>query len=302
MSIPLGITFSHRQLRHLGIDVDFALQSATDLHFSHIRLGTYWSEIEKHPGEYNFALLLRELEHCERSNQPVVLTLGLKAPRWPEFYWPDFFSDEQKNAEDEDAQKKILEYIKNTVFATQKFSCITHWQIENEPLDPSGAENKTIPLPLLQKEMRLVKSLDARPLIVTAWGNSLSSRDTLQKLDGLSDIIGVDLYFSQHIAAMLNQSLYSGPLFSDSQLKDMFACATQPVWITELQAEPWEHSDEAYRSEHTPSFSPEILQKNVARALRLQPAEILLWGFEYWLYRSQHGDNRYLEIVQKILR
>src|SRR5690606_18841192 len=128
------------------------------------------------------------VEIFEQAQQPLVITLGVKAPRWPEFYYPAWI--EHKTTSHESTRIAILTLIEKTMQQLQKFSCITHWQVENEPLDPSGPEQEKISLDFLKAEIALVRSLDARPIIVSVWGNDAIKRGFLPALAPLADIIG----------------------------------------------------------------------------------------------------------------
>jgi hypothetical protein len=302
MSAPIGISFSPQQISHLGLDADQSLRVAIDLHFAHIRLGTHWSEIEKEEGVYDFSQLHHLLNICEKAHQPVVLTVGVKAPRWPEFYWPDWLPAEQRTPANTRTQEKILQFLMRAVMRSKKISCITHWQIENEPLDPSGPENLALPLEFLQKEVELVKNIDQRPVLLTAWGNALSQRGFFAQLATIADIVGIDVYYQQFVAHLLGKSLYAGPRDADQKIQQIIDRVPKPVWITELQAEPWEKDDFTYRAGEPKSMSPRILKENLLRAPRSGAQEILLWGFEYWLYREKIGDTRYMQLIKNSLQ
>ncbi len=299
MKHKLGITFSPPHLEHLKIPVEDALKKAFEYNFSHIRLGTYWNRIESKPGHYDFSELTSILSVCESANQPVVVTVGVKAPRWPEYYWPDFITT--KNTDNSETQHHLLLFIKNTILKLQTFKCITHWQIENEPYDPSGPMHLAISDKFLNEEVQLARRLDSRPLIISLWGNDLLSRDFFSKAEKLGDIVGLDIYYKQFNRQFFNSSKYRGPDQSDRELQKYLRSSSKPLWITELQAEPWEKNDKAYRSQSPSSMSPERLQENILKAQRLPIEEILLWGYEYWLWRSQKGDNRYLDTIRRNL-
>ncbi|MBT4124168.1 MAG: hypothetical protein HN981_05160 [Candidatus Pacebacteria bacterium] len=301
-NLLIGITFSHPHLEHLGLDKQKSLKKALAMNFSHIRLGAYWSEIEKIKNKHDFSDLLEILEQCEKEKQPIVMTVGVKAPRWPEFYWPEYIKE--KNTENKNTQKNIIYFIKKTVKTLQKFSCITHWQIENEPLDPSGPSNKSISLDFLKQEISLVKKLDNRPVIINLWGNNFISRKFFQPTEKIADIIGLDFYPKQFVKNILRKNIYinyHGPHQSKSAIKKLLNKSSKPVWITELQAEPWEKNEQGYLSKNPKSISPQQLEKNIQQASKLPIQEILLWGFEYWLWQEKNGNSEYLEIVEKHL-
>lgn len=282
--IPIGATFSHPHLEHLYIPLDFAFQETLKHNFVHLRLGAYWNRIEKNPDQYDFEELVSLLTFFEENKQKIILTLGVKAPRWPEFYWPDFIV--QKNTTNKETQERILKFIRAVIETTRHFTCITHYQVENEPFDLSGPENLSIAEDFLKQEVELVRQLDKRPIILTLWGNDLLSRGFFKRAEEMADIIGLDLYYKQFVTQVFGKNIYKGPSQSDSALRKLINSSTKPVWITELQAEPWEKDERGYLSKNPGSISPKQLQQNIERAKKLPVQEILLWGFEYWLWRK----------------
>ena len=152
-----GTTFSHRQLQHLSCSVSDALDKAIELNFDYLRICIYWDEIEKVEGEYDWSQLEKILAVCEKRQQSVVLTLGVKAPRYPEFHFPNWI--ENKNLNNIKTQKKILNFVEKSVARFKNLACIKYYQIENEALDPSGPDDLTIPLSLLKKESFYQNSL-----------------------------------------------------------------------------------------------------------------------------------------------
>lgn len=296
MNAFFGTTLSPSHLRFLGVSPKSALDTAFALKFSHIRLGVYWNEIEKVKGVYDFRELSEILSRCEANRQDIVLTVGVKAPRWPEYYYPSHIK--VKDTENEETQIAILQFIKKTINETKHYSCITHWQIENEPLDPSGPFNMEISRTFLEKEIETIKNMDIRPIIVTLWGNDLKKRKLFPTALKLGDIIGVDLYYRQHQGERFGRSVYRGPDHSDTWLSHLIATAKKPVWITELQAEPWEKNNEEYLADFPKSMSPLILEEHIKRACMLPAKELFLWGFEYWVYRAQKGDRSFLDLVE----
>lgn len=300
--IRFGITFSHTRLDYLKIPINDALDLALEMGFAHLRLASYWQEIEKNKGVYDFSELEYILNRCEKTGQMVIMNVGVKSPRWPEFYWPGYLKE--KNFNNSEARKRTLSFIETAVRTLKKFSCITHWQVENEPLDPSGPEEEsgpedsTIPFNFLKKEVELVRKLDSRPILLTLWGNDLESRQLFPDVSSISDLVGLDIYYKQPIK---NGSGYEGPRTNDNYLREIVRTSPKEVIISELQAEPWEKEGSGYLSKNPESISPKLLESNLKKALSLGVKEIILWGFEYWCYRKSQGDTRYLEVIQNAL-
>lgn len=296
--MKLGITFSHQHASFLKLDPINSLSTLSGLPFDIIRLGIYWNEIQPKQNIFDFSKVKALLDICESQKKEVVLTLGMKAPRWPEFYLPQWI-DEKKKTE------AILNHISVCVKNLGNYSSIKYWQVENEPFDPSGPEDTIVPPELLNKEVELVRSIDLqRKIIINLWGNDMIKRNTIAYAAPLADIIGIDLYYRQYTKTFLGRSQYRKPQSSEKTILHAVKHYNKPLWITELQAEPWEASMDknGYFSENPKSISPQLIENNFELACKCHPEAILFWGAEYWLWREKQGDNSYIESVKKLLR
>jgi len=297
--MQFGISLSHRQLNKLNIDLDYALSESIKQHLAFVRLSLYWDEIEKKPSIYDFSKIKKILNFYQRHQQAIILTVGVKAQRWPEYYWPKFIKEQNLN--NRQTRKLLLKFIEVSIKELKTYSCIEYWQLENEPLDPSGPNHDAIPLNFLQKEAELVKILDQRPVIITLWGNDIIKRNLLAKISTITDEIGLDLYYKQFIGEVFGQSIYRGPLSSSKQLKKYLAKFPEiNFWITELQAEPWEKDEKVYLNANPKSINPQQLLYNLKEAKALGADRILLWGFEYWLFKKLKGDDGYYAKIKEL--
>ncbi len=69
--------------------------------------------------------------------------------------------------------------------------------------------------------------------------------------------------------------------------------------MTEAQAEPWEASSETRANPL--SVSPEAIQPLMSDLVAANVELVLLWGCEYWLWRQQQGDPRWIDTVTSML-
>lgn len=289
--MKLGTTFSHRHLISLGLEPQSAFRSLLDLKFDLIRLCGYLDELWPSSDNFYFKQLDWYLEQCEASGQSCLLTLGMKAPRWPEFYLPGWLT--KRNL-----VHYLPEYICQAIQYFGKYSCIHYWQIENEPLDPSGPNKQQVDFEVLQAEVAAARQTGTDlPIILTAWGNELKQRNIAIKMASLADIIGIDMYY--RVPAFWK--FYTGPAASDNYYRDLPGKLNKPVWLAELQAEPWEKTV-IPPIHHTPSMNPSRLKTNLAQATLLQYPVVLLWGFEYWYWLRQQGYPEYWKTVTEIIR
>lgn len=293
----LGATYSHHQATWLDLKPVESLKAICTWPIKMIRLGAYWDEIEKEPGEYDFSKLIQQLEICQQTDKKVVLSLGIKAPRWPEFYFPDHVEPDINLPT---TQAKARQFIQVTIQTIRSFNNISHWQIENEPLDPSGPHQQTIPLSFLQSEVDLVRQLDSRPIIINLWGNDLSTRGNLDQAAALADIVGIDLYYKQFMMNVLGKNIYAGPRDSANHLSEILTNSSKPAWIMELQAEPWEKDGAGYKKSNPGSFNVSQLQKNWQAAQKLPVEAVFFWGVEYWLWQQQQGNNQFVNWTKQL--
>lgn len=291
-----GITYSKKYATELGLDwKKLYLKILNDLDVKYIRLPVYWDDIEKREGVFDFSDYIFMIEEGEKRGIEFVLNFGMRTPRWPECHVPEWISLHDK----EFLQEKTLTMIEKTLKVFQKYNSITHFQVENEPLlnsfgiCPKGDYN------FLKKEIELVKSIDDRPIIITATGElSLWSREA-----ELADVFGTTMYRVVH-------NPYFGyvkyPLFESFYRSKAKALKLEKenVFIVELQAEPWMPLEEILKAkgdEHLKSFSLEQFKANLRFAANTDFARAYLWGVEWWYFRDIVAeDSSYLDFAKEI--
>src|SRR6202171_3087514 len=82
--VQVGTSFSPFRAGYLGLDYKTAFKRLEALHFKVIRLSTYWDQVDRE-GYDQLDWLMSE---ARKSNQPIALTVGMKALGWPEFFIP----------------------------------------------------------------------------------------------------------------------------------------------------------------------------------------------------------------------
>src|SRR3990167_1148280 len=111
--MPIGTTYSHKFAKYLQLDHQKSFNDIIALNFNIIRLCCYWDEIQPTKTSYDFSSIQWMLDVCEKHNQNVVLTIGMKAPRYPEFYIPSWVGS--KNPDD--ASAHVMIFIEKTIQA-----------------------------------------------------------------------------------------------------------------------------------------------------------------------------------------
>ncbi len=283
-----GLNFSTTRARELGFDpyVLYADMIA-DLKPAQIRLPAYWDEIEPIQNQFDFSQYDRMLDLAAKTNTKVILALGKKAPRWPECHqpgWVNTLSVEQQQEAQRQMMVSAVEHFK-------KYQIITIWQVENEPLLSFGDDCDKIPRGFLKEEIKLVKSLDSRPILVTDGGEM--GRWLPVATTG-ADLFGTTMYRVIH-------SKYTGGYFKYPLPSWYFRIKAgilttlrpQPILGVELQAEPWVADGILNTDLQTQSalMNPKIFHEYIQYAQSAGFGDNYLWGVEWWYWMAKTQND-----------
>ncbi|HEX6510674.1 MAG TPA: beta-galactosidase [Chloroflexota bacterium] len=304
----VGFTFSERQADYLDVSWRQAFQAAMELMPNLVRLGAYWDSIETTPGKYDFSTLDWMLDNIPPQSS-VLLVVGMKAPRWPEYYLPGWLRKSVSVgsggdvAQDPLVRKATLRFVSQVVRHVRGRANVKYWQVENEPLDPSGPQQWTIDGDFLAQEIGLVRSLDGtRPIVASMfvdtsplgalppWRGQL--QDRARQLLGLVDVLGLDVYPVRPVASQSIQASLKWPVWVwEARVRDlqqMAQAAGKQTWISEAQAEPWLPARLVYTgSAPSRNAAPSLTTSTVDRLQQDGFNTILLWGVEYWYMRIE---------------
>jgi hypothetical protein len=294
----LGATFSEPYALSLGLDPPEVLRAiARDLALQPLRLCTYWDRTERQAGHFDFQSLDWQIEDTIGADLDIILTVGQKAPRWPEFYVPSWTSRLAP-----DFEQHLLRFIDATVRRFRD-APISVWQVENEPYVSFGGP--PIDDRLLRREIDVVRSLDARPVMLT---ESAAKRDW-RRAARCSDILGVNLYARVWRRTWTNPFLggymnIAVPASRYNRLRRKVSPSLQDVIVAELQAEPWGPKPVTglTPAETARTMTPDRLRRNVALATDAGFTTALLWGAEWWYYQRQRGDPSMWNAVTSLVQ
>lgn len=297
--LKFGTSFSLHRCSELSLDKPAVLRASLDeLGFRRYRLMSYWNIHESKPGRYNFDELDWQVEMIEKEKGEITFCLGKRQPRWPECHLPAWAAELPKG----EWYQALNDFIETIVKRYQSSPAIVSWQLENEALlkkfghCPDQDYNRD----RLVAELKLVKRLDPnRPVIMTlsdSWG--------LPWRRPQPDAFGLSLYRTTINSA--GQYSYSKrpALFYKLRAALIKALRGKPVFIHELQAEPWlPHSlRKSTIEEQLALMSPEILKTNLDFAVRTGLAPIDLWGLEWWYWLRQQGHPEVWQAVSEALK
>lgn len=314
----LGTTFSQLQCRYIGLDYRETFSHICSLGFDRIRLCSYWNEIESIENQFDFSTLDWLLEESNRHGIEVVLTVGMKAPRWPEFHFPDWLRaryDTTGNPKPVDRNPVIgeltLNFIDKVMRHTRHAPNLKYWQVENEPftrLDITAG--RFLSYEFVQREVELVRSLalpGQKILLTNALtlpaAQFIEDEHAFRESLALADAVGINVYSKVPAG---NSRFYIQPLgpywkklktWQQTLLKN-----GKEDWIAESQAEPWEPNElVAMNKTEYPSSSPKQTEKLVTSLTDIGYGTVMLWGCEYWYWQKQNGRDSWWSVVQQLL-
>jgi len=316
-SVSIGVTFSSRTLLLDGdpVDPDPVYEDLLGRPFTYLRLGAYWDEITAD----GYAALDAQMDAAAAAGKQVLLVVGAKAPRWPEFWLPTEMRQHGAEpfgivGEHPRLRGAVLEHVTEVVMRYSDHPALYAWQVENEPLDPAGPSQWRVDAELLAAEVELVRFLDpGRPVALTfflelprgcpepldlgdcdlprlLFGPPSDRADNLLRLLRPGDILGADVYTAIGSTQVTEDwTAYAARWASAAQRSGV------RFWITELQAEPWETARTRATNGNAGTVTADRTDVLVTDAAVRSGAEaVLLWGAEHW-WRQREADPSWME-------
>lgn len=288
-----GATFSQKFAKELGLDwKETYIAILDDLKVKNLRLPSYWDEIEKEEGIYDFEDLDYMISEASDRNINLIVTLGQRQPRWPECHLPEWVSN------DSDKDEKLLKLITAIVNRYKENSNITNWQIENEAFLGTFGVCPALDQEFLNKEIQLVKSLDSRPIIITASGEMSSWRKEV----AVGDVFGATTYkivYNSYFGFIK----YPFPSGFYNLKARLAGAQPEKSLLIELQTEPWVpqgNMKDLTVKEINDSMSLDQFKGNLQYALNEKFEKIYVWGVEWWYWQKLYGNPEYWKIGQYI--
>lgn len=323
-AMRIGTSYSPVQCEYFGMDWKKTYIEVLEAGFDIVRLGSYWNKIEKTEGVYDFSALDWQITEAEQRGIPIVLTVGMKAPRWPEYFLPEWLLKQVRLPERKDVSKNkrvrdlTLGFIEKVVTRYKERSIIVVWQVENETLNRIGEKSWYIGTDFLREEVKLVRKLDGgkRPILVTSatypnkflrvLAKLFSCANPIEQYIDMADIIGINVYptigykfleMGIHFKANKNERI---KYFTS--VKNYIEENGKEVWVTELQAEPWEPGHLVYMDEEVPiSGDPKETEQFFLELKDIGIKTIFLWGVEYWWFREwKYEDKEWEELFLEL--
>lgn len=281
-----------------------------------VRLSIQWDEVEPREGVFDYAVPDALIASAARNHATVMLSVGMKAQRHPEYYIPDWalagldLPNGAVVSDEPHLRELALAMVERTVQRYMNSTTVDSWGAENEAYIASHRSDRWSLSPdYVAQVVKTIHGNDPqrRPVSINhaqhfvmdqRWRNAV--RD--------SDVLGQSMYparngqvFGVRLVANIMEI---GPLMPNYAYQAKTAVkAGKQFWVTELQGEPWTDVDSRLITPSNPShnLTADGLRENIGYARRTGAARIYLWGAEWWLYQQGLGDNSWLAVVREAL-
>ena len=291
--ISYGVTFSKKQSIDLGLDwKENYLAILDDLGVKKLRLSAYWDDVEKENNIYTWEDLDWQINEAEKRGTEIILSIGMRLPRWPECHPPDWI----KNKNQEEKNKETLEYIENTINRYKDRESIKVWQIENEPFLPHFGECPDLDKDFLDMEIALARELDTRPILVSDSGELSLWVPAAAR----ADIFGTTMYrdtYSEALKSYIHYPIEPGFFRFKKNISRFFA--NPEKWLViELQGEPWgpEPFQNLSSEERDKTMSYEKFLDIIEFSRKTGFQEFYFWGVEWWYWEKEvNNEGRFWE-------
>lgn len=295
--LQYGVTFIPNYARYLGVEPEETMIALRDdLGFRRFRLVSYWSSIEKAPGEYDFSELDWQFEKVAEVNGEVTLAIGIRQPRWPECHIPEMYHGQNID----ELYPKLEKFMSAVVDRYKNHPSLESYQLENEFFLKVFGECPDFSRERLEKEYKLVKSIDSDTPIILSLANNYWGVPTG---DPRPDIFGVSVY-KRVFDYTITKDYFEYPFPSwyytgRAGLKQLLT--GRKTMLHELQAEPWAPVGmvDASIEEQNKSMDAKRLKERIEYGKNTGFHKIDLWGGEWWYWRmKQHNDPSLWETVR----
>lgn len=284
-----GVTFINNYAEYFELDPrETMLALRDDLGFRRFRLVSYWSDIEKTKGTYDFSELDWQFKQVEDVSGEVTLAIGLRQPRWPECHLPVWAKGKTMN----ELYPDLEAFIKAVVERYKDSPALESYQLENEYFLEVFGVCKDFSRQRLQNEFDLVKRADPDTPIILSLANNYFGLPTGQPRP---DRFGVSVYkrvydytvTKRYFEYPFTPWYYAGragftELFTGKQ-----------SMLHELQAEPWAPMPlkQASIAEQDKSMNAELLAERLDYGQSTGFKQIDLWGGEWWYWRLKKFND-----------
>jgi hypothetical protein len=297
-SLEPGVTFSQTYAASINLNWREALTAVLDdLGVRRFRIPVYWSVVEPSRGNYDWSSIDFQMDEIARRNGTVLLAIGLKLPRWPECWMPEW----AKTLPTDQEHAARLAYLTAAVERYKNHPALQAWQVENEARFPFGI----CPPPshaFHQQEIAHVSTLDPSHEVVTTDAGEMS---TWIPTGRLVERLGVSVY---RVVRFPWGSIWTYdwiPPYWYARRAVLVKPWVKEVFVSEFQMEPWLEKGvlETDIETQKQTFDLDRMHKNFSFAERMRMSEIYFWGVEWWWWmKTQQGDPTFWDQAKEFFQ
>jgi hypothetical protein len=280
----LGTSFIPAYAESLGLNAEGTMDALiNDVGVRHFRLVSYWDQLERQPGTYDFTQLDWQFKKAEAANAKITLSLGLRQPRWPECHMPSWAAGQTQ----QQWQPQLEKFIEATVNRYKSSPALDSYQLENEYFLKGFGTCTNWDRNRLISEYNLVKKTDPHHrLIVTRSNNAIG----WPAGEPQPDEFGISIYKRVWSPVTHSYFEYPFPAWYYGFVAGFQKIVTgKDMIIHELQAEAWtphgQTMAETPLEEQNKSFDAKRFVDRVQYGKDTGMREMYLWSGEYWYYR-----------------
>lgn len=283
--LQLGVSFIPDYASSLGVDPQQAMDSLINIGVKQFRLVSYWSDGEPAQGQYDFSQLDWQFKKAEAAHAKVILTVGLRQPRWPECHAPNWVNLKAPQGQ---WQPQLINYMQAVVQRYKNSPSLESYQLENEYFLQGFGICNNFDRGRLVSEYSLLKKLDpTHPVIIGRSNNSLGFPTGQPQPDEFS----VSVYKRVWDAGVTHRYLeYPQPSWFYGFLagyQKLFL--HRDMMVAEMQAEAWPPNGQTIQqtslAEQNKSLDAKRLEGRFNYGKATGMRQIEMWGAEYWYYR-----------------
>ncbi len=300
--LKYGVSFIPDYARYYELSPEETLDAFIDeLNIRHFRLVSYWKNMEREPGKYDFSELDWQFRKIEAVNGTVSLAIGLRQPRWPECHMPQWAMNEPKEV----WYPQLKEFMGKVIDRYKNSPALDSYQLENEFFLSAFGECTDFDRDRLVDEYNFVKSKDQTHEVIISRSNNAVG---LPLGKPRPDRFGISVYKRVWDKTLTKRYFeYPFPAWFYGFLAGATEILTgRDMIIHELQTEPWPPDigiKEASIAEQNKSLDAKRLIDRLEYGRATGMREIDLWGAEMWYWRKvKLGDSSLWDAAKSGIR
>ncbi len=289
--LVLGASFIPDYAESFGLSPHDTLQAMLEpssqggLGLKQVRLVSYWSDIEKSPGIYDFSELDSEFALASHYGAKVSLSIGLRQPRWPECHPPTWLDVQSNNESTWEPQ--LFQFMKTVINRYQHNPALHDYELENEYFMKVFGTCTDFSRQRLVDEFNLVKATDPHHTVIISRSDNWIGIPVGQPTP---DEFAISIY-KRVWDATFTHRYFEYPLppwFYAALAGSEELVSGRDMIVHELQAEPWTPKGllitQTSVKEQYKSMSPQRLKDRIKYAEDTGMRTVDLWGAEWWYW------------------